>query len=120
MRQSQRRDRLRSIRLTADELADVQRAASTVGLRVAGFLADAAVAVARTQEGPQSWLMNQRALVEELMNASAQLARVGNNLNQVARSLNSGGEAPNAEDAIALVLRAAARVEGAAVEIAKR
>ncbi|MFC6067024.1 plasmid mobilization relaxosome protein MobC, partial [Streptomyces ochraceiscleroticus] len=120
LRQSQQRDRVRSVRLTADELAAVQRAAATMGLRVAGFLADAAVAVARAQEGPQSWLMNQRTLVEELMNASAHLARVGNNLNQVARVLNSGGQTSYAQDAIARVLRAAARVEVAATEIAKR
>ncbi|POX43385.1 plasmid mobilization relaxosome protein MobC [Streptomyces sp. Ru73] len=120
LRQSQQRDRVRSVRLTADELADVQRAASTMGLRVAGFLADAAVAVARAQEGPTSWLMTQRTVVEELMKASAHLARVGNNLNQVARVLNSGGDAAYAEDAVARVRRAAARVETAATEIAKR
>lgn len=120
LRQSQQRNRVRSVRLTADELADIQEAAATMGMRVAGFLADAAVAVARAQEGPASWLMNQRALVEELMRASAQLARVGNNLNQVAKALNSGVEVPYADDAIARVVRAAARVEAAATEIAKR
>ncbi|CDR10492.1 predicted protein [Streptomyces iranensis] len=120
LRQSQQRDCVRSIRLTTDELADVQRAATTMGMRVAGFLADAAVAVARAQNGPHTWLMDQRTVVEELMRGSAQLARVGNNLNQVAKALNSGGDAPYAEDAIARVLRAAARVEAAATEIAKR
>ncbi|WP_211259777.1 plasmid mobilization protein [Streptomyces violens] len=120
LRQSQQRDRVRSVRLTADELADVQRAATTMGMRVAGFLADAAVAVARAQGGPHTWLMDQRAVVGELMRASAQLARVGNNLNQVAKALNSGGQAPYAEDALARVLRAAARVEAVATEIAKR
>nr|WP_245654329.1 plasmid mobilization relaxosome protein MobC [Streptomyces violens] len=64
--------------------------------------------------------MDQRAVVGELMRASAQLARVGNNLNQVAKALNSGGQAPYAEDALARVLRAAARVEAVATEIAKR
>lgn len=120
LRQAQQRDRVRSIRLTADELADVERAASSMGMRVAGFLADAAVAVARVQEGPQGWLMEQRTLIKELMNASTHLARVGNNLNQVAKSLNSGGEAPHAEDVLAHVRRATARVEAAATELAKR
>ncbi len=120
LRQSQHRDRVRSIRLTADELTDVQQAAATMGMRVAGFLADAAVAVARAQERPHIRLMDQRALVQELMRASAQLARVGNNLNQVARTLNSGGQAPHVEDVLARVQRAAARVEAAATEIAKR
>ncbi|WP_253913485.1 plasmid mobilization relaxosome protein MobC [Streptomyces mayonensis] len=54
------------------------------------------------------------------MTASAQLARVGNNLNQVARVLNSGGHAEYADDVMARVLRAAARVEAAAIELARR
>ncbi|MFE0765322.1 plasmid mobilization protein [Streptomyces smyrnaeus] len=120
LRQAQHRDRVRSVRLTTDELADVEQAAASMGLRVAGFLVDAAVAVARAQEGPASWLMNQRAAVEELMRASAQLARVGNNLNQITKALNGGAEVPYADDAIARVVHAAARVEDAATEIAKR
>ncbi|MGW3493117.1 plasmid mobilization protein [Streptomyces sp. NPDC001020] len=112
------RDQVRSVRLTRDELDIVKRAAEAVGLKTAGFLADAAVAVA--QGGPRALLLDQRGRVEELMSASAQLARVGNNLNQVARVLNSGGRAEYANDAVARVLRAAARVEAAAIEMARR
>ncbi|MFF7474567.1 plasmid mobilization protein [Streptomyces sp. NPDC008092] len=114
------RDQVRSVRLTSDELALVKHAAEAVGLKTAGFLADAAVAVARDQGGPQPWLLDQRGRVEELMAASAQLARAGNNLNQVARILNSGGQVEYADDAVARVLRAADRVEAAAIEIARR
>ncbi|MGW6736242.1 plasmid mobilization protein [Streptomyces sp. NPDC055013] len=114
------RDQVRSVRLTSDELELVKRAAEAVGLKTAGFLADAAVAVAQVQGGPQPWLLDQRGRVEELMAASAQLARVGNNLNQVARILNSGGQAAYADDVVARVLRAADRVEAAAIEIARR
>ncbi|MGW2087560.1 plasmid mobilization protein [Streptomyces sp. NPDC001880] len=114
------RDQVRSVRLTRDELAIVKRAAEAVGLKTAGFLADAAVTVAQTQGGPKAWLMDQRGRVEELMSASAQLARAGNNLNQVARILNSGGRPEYADDAVARVLRAAARVEAAAIEMARR
>lgn len=120
LRQSVHRDQVRSIRLTRDELALVKCAADSVGLMTAGFIADAAVAVARAQGGPQTWLLDQRGRVEELMAASAQLARVGNNLNQVARVLNSGGHAEYADEAVARVVRAVARVEAAAIEIAKR
>ncbi|MBC2902166.1 MobC family plasmid mobilization relaxosome protein [Streptomyces sp. PSKA01] len=120
LRQSVHRDQVRSVRLTSDELELVKRAAEAVGLKTAGFLADAAVAVAQAQGGPQPWLLDQRGRVEELMAASAQLARVGNNLNQVARILNSGGQVAYADDAIARVLRAADRVEAAAIEIARR
>ncbi|MGW2339513.1 plasmid mobilization relaxosome protein MobC [Streptomyces sp. NPDC001661] len=120
LRQSVHRDQVRSVRLTRDELDAVHRAAEAVGLKAAGFMADAAVAVARTQGGPKTWLLDQRGRVEELMTASAQLARVGNNLNQVARVLNSGGHAEYADDAVARVLRAAARVEAAAIELARR
>ncbi|MFJ8931551.1 plasmid mobilization relaxosome protein MobC [Streptomyces sp. NPDC102364] len=114
------RDQVRSVRLSRDELDIVHRAAEEVGLKAAGFIADAAVAVARAQGGSKTWLLDQRGRVEELMTASAQLARVGNNLNQVARVLNSGGHAEYADDAVAQVLRAAARVEAAAIDLARR
>ncbi|MFI8787915.1 plasmid mobilization relaxosome protein MobC [Streptomyces sp. NPDC055105] len=112
------RDQIRSVRLTRDELDLVHRAAESVGLRTAGFLADAAVAVAQAQGGPKTWLLDQRGRVEEMMAASTQLARAGNNLNQVARILNSGGQ--YADEAVARVLRAAARIEAAAIELARR
>lgn len=120
LRQSVHRDQVRSVRLTHDELELVKRAAEAIGLKTAGFLADAAVTVAQAQGGPQPWLLDQRGRVEELMAASAQLARAGNNLNQVARVLNSGGQAAYADDAVARVLRAADRVEAAAIEMARR
>lgn len=120
LRQSVHRDQVRSVRLTQDELELVKHAAESVGLKAAGFLADAAVAVAQAQGGPQPWLLDQRGRVEELMAASTQLARAGNNLNQVARVLNSGGQADYADEAVARVLRAAARIEAAAIEMARR
>ncbi|KOG29504.1 hypothetical protein ADK35_02090 [Streptomyces viridochromogenes] len=120
LRQRVHRDQVRSVRLTSDELALVKRAAEAVGLKTAGFLADAAVAVAQAQGGPQPWLLDQRGRVEELMAASAQLARVGGNLNQVARILNSGGQVEYVDAAVARVLRVAERVEAAAIEIARR
>ncbi|SFG90445.1 mobilisation protein (MobC) [Streptomyces mirabilis] len=120
LRQSVHRDQVRSVRLTRDELDTVKRAAEAVGLKTAGFLADAAVAVAQAQGGPKTWLLDQRGRVEELMAAGTQLARAGNNLNQVARVLNSGGQADYADEAVARVLRAAARIEAAAIEMARR
>ncbi|WP_256331939.1 MobC family plasmid mobilization relaxosome protein [Streptomyces sp. 2314.4] len=120
LRQSVHRDQVRSVRLTQDELDTVKHAAEAVGLKTAGFLADAAVAVAQAQGAPKTWLLDQRGRVEELMAASAQLARVGNNLNQIARVLNSGGQADYVDEVVARVLRAAARVEDAAIEIARR
>ncbi|MCF3172578.1 plasmid mobilization relaxosome protein MobC [Streptomyces sioyaensis] len=120
LRQRMHRDQVRSVRLTRDELDAVTHAAEAAGLKTAGFIADAAVAVAQAQGGPKPWLLDQRGRVEELMAASAQLARVGNNLNQVARVLNSGGQVSYVDQAVARVLRAAARVEEAATEIARR
>ncbi|MFF3546837.1 MULTISPECIES: plasmid mobilization protein [Streptomyces] len=114
------RDQVRSVRLTRDELDTVTRAAEASGLKTAGFLADAAVVVAQAQGGSKAWLLDQRGRVEELMAASAQLARVGNNLNQIARILNSGGHVAHVDEAVARVLRAAVRVEDAAIEIALR
>ncbi|MGW4386230.1 plasmid mobilization relaxosome protein MobC [Streptomyces sp. NPDC004685] len=106
--------------MTRDELDLVHRAAESVGLRTAGFLADAAVAVAQAQGGSNAWLLDQRGRVEEMMAASTQLARAGNNLNQVARILNSGGHVEYADEAVARVLQAAARIETAAIELARR
>ncbi|MFF2503530.1 plasmid mobilization relaxosome protein MobC [Streptomyces sp. NPDC058067] len=120
LRQSVLRDQVRSVRLTRDELDLVRRAAESAGLKTAGFLADAAVAVAHAQGGSKTWLLDQRGKVEELMAASAQLARAGNNLNQVARVLNSGGHTDYANEAAARVLRAAARIETAAIDLARR
>lgn len=120
LRQSVHRDQVRSVRLTQDELDIVKRAAEAAGLKTAGFLADAAVAVAQAQGGSKAWLLDQRGRVEELMAASAQLARVGNNLNQMARILNSGGHVDDVDEAVARVMRAVVRVEDAAVEIARR
>ncbi|MGP3775441.1 MobC family plasmid mobilization relaxosome protein [Streptomyces sp. SDT5-1] len=120
LRQSAHRDHVRSVRLSGEELELVQGAAESVGLKTAGFLVDAAVAVAQAQGGPKTWLMDQRGRVEELMAASTQLARVGNNLNQIARVLNSGGHVEYTDDAVARVLRAAARVEAAAIDLARR
>ncbi|MBK6018957.1 plasmid mobilization relaxosome protein MobC [Streptomyces sp. MBT53] len=120
LRQSVHRDQVRSVRLTRDELDTVKRAAEAGGLKTAGFLADAAVAVAQAQGGPKTWLLDQRGRVEELMAASAQLARAGNNLNQVARILNSGGQVEHVDEAVARVLRAAVRIEAAAIEMARR
>ncbi|MFC9498869.1 plasmid mobilization protein [Streptomyces sp. NPDC056982] len=114
------RDRIRSVRLTRDELDLVHRAAESVGLKTAGFLADAAVAVAQAQGGPKTWLLDQRGRVEEMMAASTQLARAGNNLNQVARIHNSGGHVDYADEAVARVLQAAARIEAAAIKLARR
>lgn len=120
LRQSVPRDQIRSVRLTRDELDLVHHAAESVGLKPAGFLADAAVAVAQAQDGPKTWLLDQRRQVEELMAASTQLARAGNNLNQVARILNSGGHIEYTDEAVARVLRAATRIEAAAIELARR
>ncbi|UYB40917.1 MobC family plasmid mobilization relaxosome protein [Streptomyces sp. Je 1-4] len=114
------RDQVRSVRLTQDELDTVKRAAEAAGLKTAGFIADAAVAVAQAQGSSKAWLLDQRGRVEELMAASAQLARVGNNVNQIARILNSGGHVDYVDEAVARVLRAAVCVEAAAIEIARR
>ncbi|MFJ9419997.1 MobC family plasmid mobilization relaxosome protein [Streptomyces sp. NPDC101227] len=120
LRQSEHRDQVRSVRLTRDELESIKCAAEAAGLMTAGFIADAAVAVAQAHGGPKPWLLDQRGRVEELMAAGAQLARVGNNLNQIARILNSGGQAAYVDQAVARILRAAARVEEAAVGMARR
>jgi hypothetical protein len=114
------RHHVRSVRLNDDELAQIHRAATAARLTDAGFIATAAVTLATAPGDIRAWLADRRELVEELMAATAHLARVGNNLNQVARALNSGGDAPYVDEVLRLVARATARVEQAAQEMVRR
>jgi uncharacterized protein (DUF1778 family) len=116
-RHPKRRHHVRSVRLSDRELALIKAAAAAARLTDAGFIASAAVSVAEAPDDVRVRLTDRRELVAELMAATAHLARVGNNLNQVARTLNAGGEAVHAEVVLRLIARAASRVEEAAQQL---
>ncbi|MGY4968373.1 plasmid mobilization relaxosome protein MobC [Streptomyces nigrescens] len=83
-------------------------------MTLSGFLAHATLAAARDLNRTAAELASDRELAGELFAARRHLAQVGNNLNQVAKILNSGGEAPQTDAVLRSVVRAAERVRQAA------
>ncbi|MBF9071816.1 MobC family plasmid mobilization relaxosome protein [Streptacidiphilus fuscans] len=103
------------IRFSDAEFAMIRRAAGWTRLRPMGFAATAAVAAAQDEEAARAGIVDARAAINELMYASAQFARAGNNLNQIAKAYNSGGEPTADIDAVlARLVSAVARMEQAA------
>ncbi|WP_153427462.1 MobC family plasmid mobilization relaxosome protein, partial [Streptomyces alkaliphilus] len=121
-RKHQRRQRphVRTTRFSDDELARVSAGAKTAGLTVAGFLARAALAAARDLDRTASTIAGERELVAELFAARRHLGRVGNNLNQVARAVNSGGHPPELDAVLAATERAVRRVQHATDRLLQR
>ncbi|MGK4906465.1 MobC family plasmid mobilization relaxosome protein [Streptomyces albus] len=116
-RKYQRRQRphVRNTRFSDDELALVTAGAKAAGLTLAGFLARAALSAARDLERTASAVAGEREVIAEFFAARRHLGRVGNNLNQVARTLNAGGQPEEEElDAVlAATRRAIERVQHA-------
>ena len=70
----------------------MREAAGRASLTVSGYAAEAALAAARGLEAPS--LAPWREALTDLMLLRGQLRRIGSNLNQASRVLNSEGEAP--------------------------
>lgn len=90
-----------TIRLSVSERAEIAAAARVRAVTVARFLAGAGLAAARGDTAVEP-AERRDALIDELTALRAQLARVGNNINQLARLANSG-VVPHA-DGLALAL----------------
>jgi hypothetical protein len=106
-RTAEPRDRVRSVRFTRTAVAVIDSAAAVWGKTFAGFVGDAAYAVALGRVAGSSAEDDPlRPLVEVLERLVTQLRRVGSYLNQVARAGNAG-EVP------AYAVRVLARVETA-------
>ncbi len=122
-----------------EERAAVEVAAELAGLRPSGYVAAAALVMAQqVQEatgpdegggagGPAGGAPvslsspEDRELLAELIQARLALRRYGMNVNQAAAVLNSGGQVPVwLEQAVAGGDRAVARVDAAAVAVARR
>ncbi|MFD7645150.1 plasmid mobilization relaxosome protein MobC [Kitasatospora sp. NPDC059795] len=110
----EQRQRKLTVRFSADEEAEIQRAAAEHALTVARFIATSSLNSARNLTVADSEDRRDRAL-DELAVARHQVARCGNNLNQIARELNSGG-LPNPADLVATL--AAVRSTIAAIDVA--
>ncbi|GAA3828227.1 hypothetical protein GCM10023083_71530 [Streptomyces phyllanthi] len=95
----------------------MRAAAAACGLSVAGFLARAALSAAHDLERTAAEVASEREVITELFAARRQLGWAGSNLNQVAKILNSGGDAPHIDAAIRAVRTAADRVGQAATRL---
>ncbi|MGW7004484.1 plasmid mobilization relaxosome protein MobC [Streptomyces sp. NPDC054933] len=98
----------------------MQAGADTVGMSMAGFLAYSGLAMARDQSRTAVAIATERDVLTELFAMRRQLGWAGSNLNQVAKALNSGGDAPHLQDVIADIQRAASAVKRAADRVANR
>ncbi|MDT0405765.1 MULTISPECIES: plasmid mobilization protein [Streptomyces] len=116
----QQRERLRdenkrlhqpSCRMNDAEYQLLARAAATCHMSVAGFLARAALDAARDLGRTAADVAGEREMLQELFALRRHLGQLGNNLNQVAKALNSGADAPQAEAVLAAVQRTAKRVD---------
>ena len=84
------------LRLTAEERTTLETRATGAGLSVASYLRTAALGTS----GPRA---RRRPTIdrEALMTATAELNRVGNNLNQLARAINQGRDADELAETLA-------------------
>jgi hypothetical protein len=104
------------MRLADAEHAALSQAAERSGLTLSGYAATAALAAAAGQPAPDD--RQAQRLMSELMATRAQLRRYGSNLNQVARALNAGGEAPEwVSVAVRLTDRVVDRIDAAVTDL---
>lgn len=109
------RTRKTTTRLSDTEKAEITAAASQRGVTVARFLAGAGLAAAR---GSTALHTNEHfdTAIDELAALRTALARIGNNINQIAYTYNSGGQpCPGQLDhALSVLLRLLASLDDAA------
>ncbi|MCX5163743.1 MobC family plasmid mobilization relaxosome protein [Streptomyces sp. NBC_00264] len=115
------RTRKTTTRLSDDEKAEIAAAAAQRGITVARFLATAGLTAAR---GPAAVHRNDRldAAIDELAALRSALARIGNNINQIAYVLNSGSRprADELEHALSVLIRLLGRLDDAANDLVTR
>ncbi|MFD0185866.1 MobC family plasmid mobilization relaxosome protein [Streptomyces bacillaris] len=115
------RTRKTTTRLSDTEKAEIAAAATQRGVTVARFLAGAGLAAAR---GSTALHTNERwdTAIDELASLRTALARIGNNINQIAYVLNAGGQPRPGEldHALSTLLRLLARVDDAANNLVNR
>jgi uncharacterized protein (DUF1778 family) len=113
-RTTEKRDQVHSIRFTKTAERLIENAAAARHKRFAGFVGDAALKEAighRTGASPDEDPL--RPLVETLEAQTAQLRRVGNNLNQIARAVNAGATPAHADAVLARVHQLLDHIYGA-------
>ncbi|MFG2406113.1 MobC family plasmid mobilization relaxosome protein [Streptomyces brevispora] len=115
------RTRKTTTRLSDDEKAEIAAAAAQRGVTVARFLATAGLTAAR---GPAAVHRNDRldAAIDELAALRTALARIGNNINQIAYVLNSGSRprVDELEHALSVLIRLLGRLDDVANDLVTR
>ncbi|RMI46730.1 plasmid mobilization relaxosome protein MobC [Streptomyces triticirhizae] len=95
-------------------------AARASGMTLAGFLAQAAVEASRDAESAEGRIVGDRELITEFFAVRRNLRQVGNNLNQIAKAINSGSEAPPQTDTVLVAVESAVRRIDAIVDMVLR
>ncbi|MFD0624319.1 plasmid mobilization relaxosome protein MobC [Streptomyces sanglieri] len=115
------RARKTTTRLSDTEKAEITDAAAQRGVTVARFLATAGLSAARGRAAVHSNDQLDTA-IDELAALRTALARIGNNINQIAFVLNSGGQprAGELEHALGTLTGLLARVDDAANDLVTR
>ncbi|MEU2481648.1 plasmid mobilization relaxosome protein MobC [Streptomyces sp. NPDC013130] len=114
------RARKTTTRLSDTEKAEITDAATRRGVTVARFLATAGLSAARGRAAVHSNDQLDTA-IDELAALRTALARIGNNINQIAFVLNSGGHPRAGElDALGALTGLLARVDDAANDLVTR
>ena len=116
------RARMMRFSLTEDEHAEVRAAASRAGRARAAFAAEATLAAARgTVLTPDTALDDALGDSDRLDHAAEQVRKVGVNLNQAVKALNSTGQPPGDLPRLAeQAMRWAAQVDALSVDLWKR
>ncbi|WUF42565.1 MobC family plasmid mobilization relaxosome protein [Streptomyces europaeiscabiei] len=115
LRQPRLRERRVHPRYSDSEFAELARAADISRMPVGGYVAEASLAAARTED-PSAAVADYRAMVKALMTANRQLGGLGNNLNQLTWHLNQDGAWPQPDTVHRLLERVEAAI--AAVDTA--
>ncbi|WP_413100163.1 plasmid mobilization protein [Streptomyces sp. Inha503] len=110
---ARKRDYVCSVRLNDDEKNQLSTAASATRTSLPAFLARSGLAAAQDLDNTAAAIAGRRELVAELFAARRHLGQVGNNLNQIARAINSGGEPAEIDAVVMAVQRAVTRVQAA-------
>ncbi|MEU1073618.1 MULTISPECIES: plasmid mobilization relaxosome protein MobC [unclassified Streptomyces] len=101
------------VRLNAGEKTVLTSAATATRTSLPAFLARSGLVAAHDLDNTAAAIAGRRETVSELFAARRHLHQVGNNLNQVARAINSGAWPPELDAVLAATQRAVQRVQDA-------
>ena len=108
-----------TVRFTDGERATVRAAAERAGMAASAWVGELAVDAAEHRALPSGWL--HREVMTELVHLRSQIIWVGNNVNQIARAINSGiVPAMDLQPVLARLTEVANSVEEAAEKVRRR